>query len=190
MDYHYKQNRGVKLTLSKKTILFIIVFVSVLGVIVLMINFYPWPIKTRQYNNVTIQFDVDLREAKNIPVYPNENSTRNLINTPTVKKLTFVIQNTSDFSLTKLEVVQTSATLSYALKIFDPGFFDNILIANSFDNLNSTAENPYIALTPPSISDGTYVKVVKNSVFISGKDRHGFDLATAKFIISSLGIRI
>jgi len=189
-SYKNKENKSIVLKLNKKTA---IISVSVLVASIalyLVVKVYLTPINFVNYNGLPLEFSVNLREANNILVEPDENAVKNLINNRDVEKITFIIKNTPDSFLTKLEAVEITLKLSYALRIFDSSFFTNVIEVESFDNLNSTSETPYIILMPPSIADGTYVKVVDNSVFISGEDKNGFNLATAKFIISSLGINV
>jgi hypothetical protein len=181
MKYRYAKK------LSFKTI--IILLIAIFSALI-VIYYFQQPIKDVKYKNVILRFDLNLRETKNIPVYPNESAVNELISNPKVKKITFIVKNTSDAFLTKLEAVEITLKLSTALQIFDSAFFSNVIEVSSFENLKSTQENPFIVLIPPSIANETYVSVSNNVVYISGKNRHEFDLATAKFILSSLGIKV
>ncbi len=187
MEYHYKQ-KGVKLRLTSKNMTVVGMLLVTMVAVFLLAKYYPYSVTSAAYKNATLQFAVDLNAAKSIPVYPDTNSVSNLINSPSVKKLTFVVQNTSDAYLSKYEAVEITLKLSTALKIFDPNYFGNVVEVKSFSDLNSTPDSPYIVMVPPSLANGTFVKVDGGSVFISGADRHGFDLAAAKFVLSSLGI--
>lgn len=189
MEYHYKK-RGAALKLNKRNMAVLAVILASLSFIVLAARFYPWSANAVDYNGVRLVFDANLMDARNVPAYPSADAVKSLISGQNVKRLTFVFQNTSDSYLTKLNAVEIAIKMSYALKNFDPGFFNSTKEVKSFGGLDSTADNPYIVLVPPSISDGTYVKVVGNTVFISGRDRNDFSLAAAKFILSSLGINI
>lgn len=196
MEYHYKsKDTMLSFRLSRKRAIVLTAVIVISVAAALLATVYPWPITSVGYNNVILQFGVNLRDARNVPVYPNANAVANVINVSRINGVTFVLQNTSDDYSSKVEAVEIVLKLSTAYNIFDTNFYDpnsnhEPLIVKSFDNLNATQRNPYIVLVPPSISDGNYVKVVGNSVFISGKTQHDFDLATAKFILSSIGISI
>jgi hypothetical protein len=63
-------------------------------------------------------------------------------------------------------------------------------IISSYDNIIANESYPVIALIPPSMTNSTSVVATNNIIYIQGNTTEGFDLATIKFLMSALDIKV
>lgn len=170
---------------------FIVLIIVLLFLFLLFLYFYTQrPITTINYLGEKLTFRQDLREANKIKVYPSEKILQDLMNGTKIRNVTIAYKKTSDISYTLLEAVE----ITYKLR---RGYlaqgYDFKIVAKEFDSLeNITGEQstPIIVLIPPSIANETSVRVKDSAVYISGKDLKNFDLATIKFLVVTLKIRV
>jgi len=146
------------------------------------------PIKNVNYYGIPLQFRADLKEASKVHVYPNQNSL-NIFHNHKIKTIYIAFKNTTQNSLVEVEAWE----IAYKLKIFyllakHPVRIKGMNITNYKIQGNPT--EPIIVLVPPVDANETAVRVNKYTVYISGKDLHGFDLATEKFLMVVLGIKV
>jgi hypothetical protein len=73
----------------------------------------------------------------------------------------------------------------------------NVINVTSYENLNASDKEPAIALIHPIYSNESSVRLDGNIVYVQGKNAtsltgqlRNFDLATAKFLMVALGIKI
>lgn len=146
------------------------------------------PIKQINYYGVPLVFRQDLKQASTIPVYPNENALK-IFYDPKIKTIYIAFRNTTQNSLVEVEAYE----ISYKLKIFyllakHPITIKGINVTSYKINGNSTS--PVIVLIPPVDANETAVKVSSYTIYIGGKNLHDFDLATEKFLMVVLGIKV
>ncbi|MBS7657520.1 hypothetical protein KEJ33_06325 [Candidatus Bathyarchaeota archaeon] len=183
---------GIKLRISRKKLaLFSILVLVLIAAIYFIASYKPAgeEIKTWVYDGYELEFRADLREASKIQV-PGEDQVHDLFWNEEVKNVTIGFKRTNDMGLTGIEAFEITykLRLAYLIAKRDVGISAEEL--DSFANSNSTRQNPFVALIPPSISNETAIRVSENTVFISGKDSKDFDLITVKFLIIVLGIRL
>jgi hypothetical protein len=177
-------------------------FASILIVIIsiaLLIQQIKLPIYSLNYYGTKISFRINLRDVKDVAVYPNEKAVRDEIMNQFVENITIVYKpNESINSHYAVEVFEIVNKLAVAYKLrfgYMPNF--NVVNVTSYENLTATSNNPKIALVHPIYSNETSVRLEGNVIYIKGKnatswqDQLGnFDLAVVKFLIIALGIEI
>lgn len=178
---------GIKFRVTKNRIIFLIILCSIISS-VLFYYFFIRPIYYVNYNGQLLKFRVDLREANKIRVYTDESSVYNLLWNPEIKNLTIVFMNTSDMNYTEVEAFEIAFKLKIAYMSSNFPVKISGQDVSSFENL--TKEDVFIALIPPSISNETSVRVEDNIIFIRGKSFKEFDLATVKFLMIALEIKL
>jgi hypothetical protein len=104
------------------------------------------------------------------------------------KNVVIVFKNTSDLSYVAVEAFEITYKLKTAYLRNNFSAKISAQEVESFDNL--PRENLFIALVPPSISDETAIRVSNNVIFIKGENLEKLDLATVKFLMIILGIKI
>jgi len=184
-----RQKIKIKLTRER------IIFAAIALLVFLAIYFaYPTlykllPVTTVNYHGHLLQFRADLREASKVAVYPNESSIKSIFYNPAIKTVYICFRNTTQNSLVAVEAWE----ISYKLKTFYllaglPVDFKGQEVSSYSQEGNSTS--PVIVLIPPVDANETAVRAGNYAVYISGKDMHGFDLATEKFLMVVLGIKV
>jgi len=151
-------------------------FLFVCAIIVSLLYFYlqRQPITTIKYNDTILAFRVDIRQARQIPVYGSLPDFSNISN------VTIVYVNTSDLQYVALQ----SFMITFNLKRIYRNLSISAQEVNDFILENGT----FIAILPPSIANESAVRVLDNTIFISGKTSYELDLATTKFILALLNI--
>lgn len=167
-----------------------IVVVAVVGIIYFNSINSEKPVTRYKFQGVELSFRDDLRLAKNISVYPNEESVLNTIWDPDIQRITIAFMNTTDNQFTAVNAFEITYKLNIGYGQFNwlVGFEGKEV--DSFESLNGSKENPIIVLLPPSLSNETSVELNDNIAYIKGKTQKEFDLATMKFIMSALNITI
>jgi len=179
---------GIKIKISRnQTILLAIVCILIL-VGAVYYFFFPKSIKSWNYYGTELEFRVDLKEANKIFV-SDEVSVYNLLWDRETKNVTIVFTNSSDMGLVAVEAFEIANKLKLAQLILKRDIGISTIEVSSFD-INSTKQNPLIALIPPSISNETAIKIKDDVIFIYAKDKNDFDLITAKFIMIALEIKL
>jgi len=181
-----EHKKKVKLKFTINRIIFLVVLCAL---IIIVVYFYTItkPVFSINYNGQILKFRVDLREADKLTVF-DESSIYELLWNNSVKNVTIVFMDTTDLNHVTVEAIEVAYKLKLAYNIFN--FSTNISAqeVESFENLSK--ENVFIALVPPSISNETIVKINDNVIFIKAKTYEEFDLATAKFIMVVLNIKL
>lgn len=178
----------IAFTKNQLIILSIISLFALLGFV--YFYFVPKPITVIDYFGNRLVFRQDLREANRIEVYPNEQALRELMDGSQIENITIAYRNTTDASYTTVESIE----IAYKLRIgyLVQGYDFNISASefNSLENITGERANPIIALISPSMANETSVRVKDSVVYISGRNLKEFDLATIKFLITSLNITV
>lgn len=173
--------------------------VILVGLCVAIYPYLPLPVYSVNYHGTTLNFRVNLKEAKNTPVYPDELAVQREIMNQFVENITIVFkpgsgQENAHYAIETFEVVNKLATV-FLKAGYMPKF--NVVNVTSYDNLSGKIQNPMIALVHPVYSNETSVRLVNHTIYISGKNAtsekeqlRNFDLATVKFIMVALGIEL
>jgi hypothetical protein len=197
-----KYRKGVKITFTKKQLGFVSVLILTTSLIFLYIYILPKPITAIDYYGNILSFRVDLREANTIPIY-NKESIEDLIWNEKLKKLAIAFLNTSDMGIVAVEAFEitnkltiaylrngTTITTSDIVEI-PPNYIKlKVIPLNFSEELDTEAFDTIIFLIPPSQANETSVRVKDNVIYIQGKNNKEFDLATVRFLIEALRIRI
>jgi hypothetical protein len=191
MAYKYKSRVRIKFTLKQLKILSIILFLFFL--IVLIYHFWPKPIYVVNYKGVNLGFRADLREAQKIPVYPDENILKRAIIHPLVQNVTIAfvpVEGENGIYVVESWEIVNKLHLAYQQINSKPGF--NGMEIESYENieLKGKIQNPIIVLVHPRYANETSVRLKYHTVFISGKSNYELDLATIKFLMVALGIKV
>jgi hypothetical protein len=187
----------VKITRQRAILLMSILIVAIL--VALLIQQIKLPIYSLNYYGTKISFRINLRDAKDVAVYPSEKAVRDEIMNQFVENITIVYKPNesinSHYAVEVFEIVNKLA-VAYRLRFgYLPGF--NVVNVTSYDNLSGKIQNPIIALVHPIYSNETSVRLENHVIFISGKNAtsereqlRNFDLAMVKFLMATLGINI
>ena len=187
----------VKITRQRAILFASILIVSIL--LALFIQQVKLPIYSLNYYGTKINFRINLREAKDVAVYPSEEAVRDEIMNQFVENITIVYKPyeliNSHYAVEVFEIVNKLA-VAYRLRFgYLPNF--NVVNVTSYENLTATPNNPKIALVHPIYSNETSVRLEDNIIYIQGKNAkswqeqlRNFDLATVKFLIVALGIKV
>jgi hypothetical protein len=184
----------VRLRLTGNRIIFILLLLIAAFSMFFYIFYVPKPITVWNFYDVMLNFRADLREASKIPVYPSENVVNTQIMNPLVKNITiaFVPSTPKENSYYAIEAFEIATKLYYGYRTLEyeiPSF--TTMNVSSYENLSGKIQNPIIALVAPSYSNETVVVVDPGHIiFIKAKSLQEFDLATIKFLMSALQIKV
>jgi len=205
----------VKVKLTRNKIIVLSILILALIVWYIYNNYVPKPIYSIDYQGVTLNFRVDLREAMKIPVDPGSNQVAATIGNIWVKNVTIVYKPTGDpdkdkyYSLEAFEIANKLKLGMLANGINDVG-----IDAKPLSDFNRTdyvllpglIQHPLIAIIPPFYANQTRVYVATEhvvyieaafaenpypwplSAIIRIDPYKNLDLAVAQFLISALKI--
>lgn len=180
----------VKIAINRKQLIIFIVIIVCVAVVARVYLTLPRPITTYNLDGLEFKFRADLRQANNIPVYPDEEAIRDIIWNPEIQTLTIAYVNSSDNTI----VAANAFEITYKLKLIYLILNLDVNITgeevNSYSNLTATSENPIIALIPPIFTSETLVKVEDNIIYIKAKTYEEFDLTTVKVLMVALNISV
>jgi hypothetical protein len=184
----------LKLKLTRNRSIFILLLFLAIFSVFFYILYVPKPITAVNFYGVILNFRADLREASKIPVYPSEDVVNTQIMNPLVKNITIAFKPSSpqENSYYAVEAYEIAKTLYYGYRTLEydiPNF--TTMNVSSYDNLAGKIQNPIIALVAPTYSNETSVVVDPGHIiFIKAKNSKDFDLATVKFLMSALRIKV
>lgn len=201
MAYKYQSKSGVEVKLTRNQIIAfaIIAFIVVSVFLLYLYTKPPEPVYTVTIDDKVIGFRADLREASKVPVYPNEIALFREIAHQLVTNITIAFKPaTGDQGIYSVEAFEiTYKLLRYVYPAMGTQPTVNVMEVESFDNLPGKIQNPIIVLVHPRYANETSVRVKDHVVFISGKfskdptnPYKNLDLATAKFLMVILGIKV
>jgi hypothetical protein len=204
----------VKIRVSKsQIILFAVIFgiiaAGILGYVYYYDNFKP--VTTAEFNGQSIEFRANLREAQKVEVIPDETELRNQIVKPPridgpngqiiirkpLSNVTIVFKSLNESARMGWYTVEVSEIVKKLTALYKGKYDVNVNFAISevddYENLRGSNTAPIIALVHPDIAEETFVSVDDNTnvITISGGDSlKDFDLATVKFLMVALDIKI
>ncbi len=147
------------------------------------------------YNNVSFNFRDDVNEAEKIGFEIVETNLEDF------KRDFYFHENDKIYivhklgteetnSLNAVEALELTIKLTYWLERLPIWYRPKDYIPEEIDSYqNITNHSPFynIVLIPPEFANSTYVKIENKNIFISGKTKKDFDLATMKFLLSMIG---
>lgn len=203
----------VKIKISKQQI---VLFLAIFGIIAAVAFGYVYwlenfkPVTTAEFNGQTLSFRADLREAQKVEVIPDETELYNQIVKPpkiqgpngqiiirkSLSNVTIVFKSVDSktmgwYTVEVTEIIKKLTALYKGKYNVDLNFA--VAEVDDYENLSGLNTAPIIALVHPDIAEGTSVSVDddKNVITISGGDSlRDFDLATEKFLMVALGIKV
>jgi hypothetical protein len=169
----------------------IIVFVIILSIILSNPEFHLTPYQ-KYYAGAVRNFRADLNEAEKVPVYPSEDTLRNILFNPEVYKISIAfIPNESEnsfyladsFEITNKMIIIYRHYMGDEVQTFEDEDGSSCLIfypnrqvrcfkslpVNSTDELNSTPTEPVILLLGPSYASQTAVSIYDFLITVEGK---------------------
>ena len=181
----------VEVKISTKRIVFSIAVIAVAAALYLSypyITYQLFPITKYNYHGTELDFRSDLKEAQKIPVYPNERLVVDTLFSPFVTNLTIAFQDTSQNDFVAVEAYG----IAYKMRTAYLATNHNVNITSYATNSSvyGTADNPVIILVPPVLAGETAVRVSNFTITISAKTLKEFDLATDKFLMVAMGIKV
>jgi len=194
VNIHKKE--GIELRLTRRRIYFLFGLIAVASIALVYFYFGPKPVQpltSIQYYNTVLNFRADLREANKVPVYPYEQAVRNEFMNQLVENVTFVFKPSSgtENAIYRLEIIEIIRNLNIGYSRIKTAPHFNVVAVSSYDDLfNQTMNNPVIALVGPTYTNETSVTMGFHTVYIRGTDLRNFDLATEKFLMAALDIKI
>jgi len=186
----------MKIKITRRRIIFLSLLILSVLLIAIISPHIPWPVYSVNYYGTTLEFRANLRDAKNVPVYPNGEMVYREIMNPLVENITIAFkpgteQENAHNAVETFEIVNKLA-IAFSKKL---GYIPNVNVINftSYDDLRGKIQNPVIALIHPNYSNETSVILDWHVVFIKGKNStdpneqlRNFDLATIKFLMTVL----
>ncbi len=181
----------LKLRISKKILIFWVCIFLIAFFAIYAYSYFA-PIKSFFIDGQKLNFRENLKEAKNVFVFPNEDEIFNSLFSAAVKNITFVFVDAGEkenpfYILQEVEIINK---LTFAYSRLNRKVNFNAMEVKSYDNLKGSVFNPVIALVHPKYANDTYVMYRDYVIYISGKSYRDFDLATIKFLMIALGIKI
>jgi len=139
---------------------------------------------------IPMNFRADLRKAENVSVYPDSSEIYNIIWNENVRNITIAYANSSDNGLVAANAFEIVYSLGTVFGVYNMSVNFTPNEISSYDNITANESYPVIALIPPSMTNSTSVLAINNKIYIQGNTTEGFDLATIKFIMSVLDIKV
>ncbi|TAL46732.1 hypothetical protein EPN87_04470 [archaeon] len=179
----------VEVKISTKRIAFSI---TIIIIAIAFYFFYPYivyqlsPITSYDYYGTHLDFRSDLKEAQKVAVYPDESMIVSTVFAPFMTNLTISFQNTSQNNLVGVEAYE----VAYKMKTAYIALNRNINITSHLGAVQGSESNPVVILVPPMLANETSVRVSGFTITISGKTQREFDLATDKFLMVAMGIKV
>jgi hypothetical protein len=214
-----KQKDSVNLKITKSQIVVFLGLTGMVAAGVLAYVYYQdklAPVTVVGFNGETLGFRVDLRQADKVEVRPDEatlinqmvragrqiDAQGNVIFRKPLRNITIVFKSTISNDTSKpntmgwytvqvTEIIKKMTAL-YHGKLGTPVSFQ-VKEVSSYEGLKGSNTAPIVALVHPDLADGTYVSVDPDNdvVIISGGDSlKDFDLATEKFLMVVMGIKV
>ena len=184
---------------QKHIFVFLLVVIAVVATILIYKFYESKPLTTYTYYvydnygnryGIPMAFRADLRKASNVSIYPDISSIYNIIWNENTKNIIIVFANSSDNGLVATDAFEIAYKLGVIFKVYNmtTNFTPNVI--SSYDNIIANESYPVIALIPPSLTNDTSVLAINNVIYIQGNTTEGFDLATIKFLMSVLSIKV
>jgi hypothetical protein len=211
MKYRYKPRRII-ITIPKKQLILILASIIAFLAIVWITyeNVKPiYQVTFKANRTIILTSEVNLRETKKVPTYPNDEAINSLILGRQVENVLMVFKSSAYNSLITTEGGNLGYNLVFAYyatgrkagrcenitELITPGKErEKIMICSmevkDYGNVGIDEKNPVIALVPPAFTNETSVEVKDSVVFIKGKNEKEFKLAVWKFLLAALKIKV
>lgn len=178
-----------------------ILLASLILMLVLIIAVYPYlplPVYSLNYQGIVLTFRTNLRDAKDVPVYPSEAAVQSEIMNQFIENVTIAFrpgtgEENAHYAVETYEIVSKLAIAFSKNYGYMPKF--NVVNVTSYGNLSGEDQNPIIALVHPVYSNETSVRLDGHVIYVQGKNStssrdqlRNFDLATVKFLMVALQI--
>jgi len=147
------------------------------------------PLLEIEYNGKKIKFRSDLREADQIKVFNGE-KIKEILN-PNVTKIYIAYKPSTNDSLYVIEIFEIVPKLLiyyFFPKNVNPKF--EAMEVEDYSEVFGTKKEPVIVLVHPDYANSTFVKAEDFKIIISGITAKDLDLATIKFLLIALGIKL
>jgi hypothetical protein len=189
-----------RISIERKHIFVFLLVVIVAAVTILIYKFHEsTPLTTYTYYvhdnygnryGIPMVFRADLRKASNVSIYPDASTVYNIIWNENTKNITIAFVNSSDNGLVATDAFEIAYKLGMIFKVYNmtTNFTANVI--SSYDNITANESYPVIVLIPPSMTNNTSVLAANNVIYIQGNTTEEFDLATIKFLMSVLDIKV
>lgn len=193
-----KTQEKVRISISRRQVAVLLILIGLFAGgfygYVVYATYYA-PAYSVDFGGQPFSFRADLREAQKINVTPDEASLRESVASFLPKNVTIFFKPVDEkrmgwYSVEAAETV-IKLTAFYKIRYGDAPSF-NAFEVDDYGNITGGGGNVAIALIHPDIADGTFVRLDsdKGVITISGKSLKEFDLATVKFLMVVLGIRV
>jgi hypothetical protein len=187
--------KRIKIKLSRRQLIVLTGLFALIALALIYFYFGPKPLPpltSIKYYNKILNFRADLREAQKIPVYPEDLAVRNEIMNQLVENVTIAFKPASDtenslYVLEEMEIIP-KLLMGYERIKTNPHF--NAVAVSSYENIAGTIQNPVIVLVHPKYSNETSISIGFHSIYIKGKTAKDFDLATIRFLMAALDLKI
>lgn len=175
----------IKIKIPKSFFVGLILVFVFIGVIIYYNSYKPESLTRISYYGSVLEFRADLREANKLQV--DEDAIRKILWDKDIENITIAFTNSTDLDLVGVEAFEITYKLKFAYLLKG---YNVSIIGKKVDNLNFDFSSPTIILIPPSLSNNTGIEIKNKTIIISGKNKEEFDLATVKFLIVALGLKI
>ncbi|OGI15028.1 hypothetical protein A3K63_04105 [Candidatus Micrarchaeota archaeon RBG_16_49_10] len=186
------REKGLKIKFTTTRAALIVAMASIAVALLFYQYLVPKPITSVAYGNYILNFELDLREADKVPVYPSEEAINRELMHGLVQTVTIAFKpvDSAGNSLYSKESMQIIFNLrpGYLVRDLNPSF--NAVNVTSYEYLPGKIQNPIIALVHPAYANETSVSVDGHVVTIKGRTSEELILATEKFLMAALGIEV
>lgn len=187
----------IKLKFSRNTkiVLLLLTLAILAGVIYTLVDTFlvPKPITSWNYYGQILNFRADLREADEVPVYPNENAIFLDLVHGLAKNVTFAykyidepVSENSYYTVQMFQIVRNIIPAYEHFWKFRPDF--NFTEVDSYENLPGKIQNPIIAIVPPPYSNETAIRNEGHVTFLKAETYEDLDLVVTKLLMIALKI--
>jgi hypothetical protein len=213
------QKDSVSLKVTKSQIVAFLSLAGIVAAGILIYAYYQTylaPVTVVDFNGEKMGFRVDLRQAEKVEVRPNEaalvaqmvrasryvNSDGTIIFRKPLSNVTIVFKstivngtsgpNTMGWYTVEVTEIIKKMTALYHGKLRTPINFQ-IKEVQSYDGLKGSNTAPIVALVHPDLTDRTGVEVDSDNDVVTiygGNSLKDFDLATEKFLMVIMGIKV
>ena len=174
--------------LKNKFVLLIFLIIAIFLTFLFIYNSFFKPIYITEIDGIKIRFRANLREANKI--FSEKEKIENLIWNEKLKNITIVFVNSTQNGLVQVQAFEIAFKLALAYQLKNKNVEIKGKEVFSYSKLKGSEENILIALIPPIFANQTKVWVKDYVIFVEAKNPKEFDLATIKFLIDALKIKI
>lgn len=182
--------------IGKRQLSFILVLIVAVAGMAAFVYYQNIPREIIRYNfyGAELVFRDDLRNAKNVTAYPDEESILNKVWDPEITKINIVYVPTPEPSVENSMLSVNAFEVRFKLDIAYRQLnwineFDSAEL-KSFENISYPNDTLVIALVRPSLADSTAVELGDNIVYIKGKTSEDLTRATIKFLMVAMNITV